>query len=134
MARKSRKPGAAPEASSTSREDYIYPTAIYVRLSVENSNKDDGGASLENQVEVCKEFIQSHADLNLIKVYRDNGWTGTVMNRPAFDEMMEDVKKGIIKAVVVRDLSRLARNYIEAGSYSSPSKHGSAIHGMAAGE
>ena len=95
----------------------IYPTAIYARLSVENSGKDDDGAAIENQIEVCKEYIREIPDLQLIKVYQDNGWTGTVMRRPAFDKLMEDVKAGLIKAVVVRDLSRFARNYIETGTY-----------------
>ena len=95
----------------------IFPTAIYARLSVENSGKDDDGAAIENQIDVCKEYIRDMPDLQLVKVYQDNGWTGTVMHRPAFDELMEDVKSGIIKAVVVRDLSRFARNYIETGTY-----------------
>lgn len=115
MARKSRRnkelmPAAVQQAD-------IYPTAIYARLSVENSGKDDDGAALENQIDVCKEYIRECPDLQLIKVYQDNGWTGTVMHRPAFDELMGDIKSGIIKAVVVRDLSRFARNYIETGTY-----------------
>ena len=95
----------------------IYPTAIYARLSVENSGKDDDGAAIENQIDVCKEYIRDMPDLQLVKVYQDNGWTGTVMHRPAFDELMEDVGAGLIKAIVVRDLSRFARNYIETGTY-----------------
>ena len=95
----------------------IFPTAIYARLSVENSGKDDDGAAIENQIDVCKEYIRDMPDLQLVKVYQDNGWTGTVMHRPAFDELMEDVRAGVIKAVVVRDLSRFARNYIETGTY-----------------
>ena len=117
MARKSRKVFIQDEAHDVEKALDIYPTAIYARLSVENSGKDDGGAALENQIEVCREYIDSCPDLNLVKVYKDNGWTGTVMSRPAFDEMMGDVRDGLIKAVVVRDLSRFARNYIETGTY-----------------
>ena len=95
----------------------IYPAAIYVRLSVENLGKCDNGATIENQKDVCLEFIKECPDLQLVKVYEDNGWSGTVMHRPAFEEMMEDIKHGIIRAVIVRDLSRFARNYIEAGTY-----------------
>lgn len=95
----------------------IIPTAIYARLSVENSGKDDSGAAIANQIEICKEYIEECAELQLVKVYEDNGWTGTVMRRPAFDELMEDVRKGIIRAIVVRDLSRFGRNYIETGTY-----------------
>ena len=95
----------------------IFPTAIYVRLSVENSGKDDDGAAIENQIAVCKEYVAECPDLQLVRVYQDNGWTGTVMKRPAFDEMMEEVKRGRIRAIVVRDLSRFGRNYIETGTY-----------------
>ena len=116
MGRKSRRNDqvvAVPEVASAE----VFPTAIYARLSVENSGKDDGGASIANQIEFCKEYIESCPHLQLVKVYQDNGFTGTVMHRPAFDEMMEDVKSGIIKAIAVRDLSRFSRNYIETGVY-----------------
>lgn len=93
------------------------PTAIYARLSVENSGKEDDGAAIANQIEICKEYIEESSELQLVKVYEDNGWTGTVMRRPSFNELMEDVRKGIIKAIVVRDLSRFGRNYIETGTY-----------------
>ena len=95
----------------------IILTAIYARLSVENSGKDDGGAAIASQIEICKEYIKECTELQLVKVYEDNGWTGTVMLRPAFDELMEDVRKGTIRAIVVRDLSRFGRNYIETGTY-----------------
>lgn len=116
MARKSRRnTEIIPSASFVKAE--VLPTAIYARLSVENGGKDDNGASIGNQIEVCKEYIRDIPDLQLVKVYQDNGWTGTVMRRPAFDELMEDIKKGAVKAIVVRDLSRFARNYIEIGTY-----------------
>lgn len=95
----------------------IFPTAIYARLSVENSGKDDGGAALATQIEICKQYIDERPYLQLVKVYQDNGFTGTTMTRPAFTEMWEDIKAGIIKAVVVRDLSRYSRNYIETGTH-----------------
>lgn len=116
MGRKSRRNDqvvAVPEIAPVE----VFPTAIYARLSVENSGKDDGGASIANQIEFCKEYIEGCPHLQLVKVYQDNGYTGTVMHRPAFDEMMEDVKSGIIKAIAVRDLSRFSRNYIETGMY-----------------
>lgn len=117
MARKSRRTLDEQPKEVKVQGQEIYPTAIYARLSVENSGKDDNGAAIENQIEICREYIAECPDLNLVKVYQDNGWTGTVMRRPAFDELMEDVRNGIIKAVVVRDLSRFARNYIEMGNY-----------------
>ena len=116
MGRKSRRnPECAPVLTEPSID--IFPTAIYARLSDKNSGKDDDGAAIENQIEVCKEYVSAATDLELVKVYVDNGWTGTNMNRPAFEEMMEAVKNGTIKAVIVRDLSRFSRNYIETGVY-----------------
>lgn len=116
MGRKSRR-NTKETAPAVQTGQEIFPTAIYARLSVENSGKDDGGAAIANQIEICKEYIEECADLQLVKVYEDNGWTGTVMRRPAFDELMEDVRKGTIRAIVVRDLSRFGRNYIETGTY-----------------
>ena len=114
MARKSRRNAGIPIGKT---EMETFPTAIYARLSVENSGKDDNGASIGNQIEVCREYVRERPDLQLAKVYQDNGWTGTVMRRPAFEEMMSDAAKGLIKAIVVRDLYRFARNYIEIGTY-----------------
>lgn len=115
MARKSRRNKSEVLPIVQTRQE-IFPTAIYARLSVENCGKADDVAFV-NQIEICKEYVKECPDLQLVKVYEDNGWTGTVMRRPAFDEMMEDVRKGLIKAIVVRDLSRFGRNYIETGTY-----------------
>ena len=117
MARKSRrKPMQEPIAENNAQSN-IYPTAVYVRLSMENLGRDDNGATIENQKDVCREYISQCPDLQLLKVYEDNGWSGINMRRPAFEEMMGDVRSGVIKAIVVRDLSRFSRNYIEVGTY-----------------
>lgn len=116
MGRKSRRNTENTAPVETLKAE-VFPTAIYARLSDKNSGKDDDGAAIENQIEVCKEYIRETPDLQLIKVYMDNGWTGTNMRRPAFEEMMDAVRTGEIKAVVVRDLSRFARNYLETGMY-----------------
>lgn len=93
-----------------------YSTAAYVRLSMEDSGKIDG-YSLQNQEALLMEFINSHSDLHLHKMYVDNGFTGTQFERPAFEEMMQDMRNGVINCIVVKDLSRLGRNYLEAGNY-----------------
>ena len=97
-------------------EQSIYHTAGYIRLSVEDSGKTDG-YSLENQEKLVKDFIAEQQDMQLYRLYIDNGATGTVFERPAFDEMMQDMKDGKINCIVVKDLSRLGRNYLEAGNY-----------------
>ncbi len=93
-----------------------FSTAAYVRLSMEDSGKLDG-FSLQNQKDLLLSFINDHKDLHLYKMYIDNGYTGTQFERPAFDEMMQDMKSGLINCIVVKDLSRLGRNYLEAGNY-----------------
>ena len=116
MGRKSRRDNRNCTSVQAMKEE-IYPTAIYARLSNKNSGKDDNGTSIENQVEVCKEYIRVQPDLQLVNIFMDNGWTGTNMKRPAFEELMDAVRTGKINTIVVRDLSRFARNYIETGIY-----------------
>lgn len=93
-----------------------YQVAAYVRLSTEDSGKQDG-YSLQNQKDLLLSFIREHSDLQLYKMYVDNGFTGTNFQRPAFEEMMDDIRAGHVNCVLVKDLSRLGRNYLEAGNY-----------------
>ena len=116
MARKSRKAQAQPVAE-VKKEITALPTAIYARLSVENSGKDDDGNSLQNQIAVCEDYLDGCPHLRLTEVYSDNGRTGTVFDRPAWNRLMDDVRTGKIQCIVVRDLSRFGRDYVETGSY-----------------
>lgn len=93
-----------------------WETAIYARLSVENSGKDDNGESIEGQVNICRAYIKEHPYLNLVDTYIDNGWTGTNTNRPEFQRLLDDIREGKIKALVIKDFSRFSRDYIEAGN------------------
>lgn len=115
MARKSRKitvekPVAQPMETS-------FPTAIYARLSVENSGKSEKIDVIQNQIDICMEYVKSCPYLSLTDVYIDNGHTGTVFDRPEFNRLMNDIRSGRIKCLVVRDLSRFGRDYIETGTY-----------------
>lgn len=116
MARKSRKNVSQPEVTAQAGQ-VSYVTAIYARLSVENSGKQDEGASLQNQIDVCKEYVAGCPYLRLSEIYSDNGKTGTVFDRPAWNRLMDDVRTGKVEAIVVRDLSRFGRDYIEVGNY-----------------
>ena len=116
MARKSRKAQAQPVAE-VKKEAAALPTAIYARLSVENSGKDDDGNSLQNQIAVCEDYLDGCPHLRLTEVYSDNGRTGTVFDRLAWNRLMDDVRTGKIQCIVVRDLSRFGRDYVETGSY-----------------
>lgn len=115
MARKSRRiMEIAPEIPSV--VEMVFLTAVYTRLSIEDTRDGEGG-SLEDQICLGKKFVSEKPYLKLIKVYSDNGQTGTNFDRPDFELLMEDVRKGLINCIVVKDLSRFARNYIEADTY-----------------
>ncbi|MDO5346896.1 MAG: recombinase family protein [Lachnospiraceae bacterium] len=117
MARKSRKQEAASIAPLLNIEDIIYLCGIYGRLSLVNSGKQDEGDSIENQLSICSRFVDGHTELKLVDTYVDNGRKGTTFERPEFNRMMEDVKAGKINCIVVKDLSRFGRDYLEAGEY-----------------
>lgn len=105
----------------------LYNVGIYTRLSVEdasNSSKTNGvnylpadsSVSIENQKEILSKFVMLNGWIEK-KVYVDDGYGGGTFQRPAFMEMLEDIKSGEINLVLVRDLSRLGRDYIEVGRY-----------------
>ena len=116
MARKSRKNTGAVIETPVQTSNY-FSTAIYVRLSIENSGKDDDGDSIANQISFCKAYLAEHTDLKLYDIYEDNGEKGTNFDRPEFKRMMDDIRGGKVKCVLVKDLSRFGRDYIEAGKY-----------------
>lgn len=93
----------------------IFHAAIYARLSIEDNGKN--GNSIENQIYLIEKFMSSKEDLQYIGTYVDNGLTGVNFQRPAFQKLMEVVRKGSINCIVVKDLSRFGRNYIETGEY-----------------
>ena len=93
-----------------------WETAVYARLSIENSGKNDDGESIDGQVSICREYIDEHPFLHLVDTYIDNGWTGTNTDRPEFQRLLDDIRQGKIKALVIKDFSRFSRDYIEAGN------------------
>lgn len=98
------------------QEEKIYNAAVYARLSKEDEQRGDS-ASIETQVEMLTRYVTEHG-WNLAEVYKDDGYTGTNFDRrPAFNEMMEKVRSREINLVVVKDLSRFGRNYLEVGQY-----------------
>ena len=116
MARKSRKNTDAVIETPAQTSSY-FSTAIYIRLSIENSGKDDDGDSITNHISFCKAYLAEHTDLKLYDIYEDNGKKGTNFDRPEFKRMMDDIRGGKVKCVLVKDLSRFGRDYIEAGEY-----------------
>ena len=115
MARISRKSDSHKKTESKFDPE-SFRTAIYVRLSVEDNGKEDAD-SLENQIALLQDYLRNHPNLKLVEIYSDNGFTGTDFDRPAFTRLFADVQKGRINCIVVKDFSRLGRNYIETGEY-----------------
>ena len=91
MARVSRKKGKTVPARQEAARSF--PTAIYVRLSVEDNGKVES-ESLENQRELLEQYVKANPELKLADVYEDNGFTGTDFSRPAFQRMLEDAQRG----------------------------------------
>ncbi|HCO29087.1 MAG TPA: hypothetical protein DIT54_06685, partial [Lachnospiraceae bacterium] len=104
------------EVSSIGEEENYYKTALYVRLSVLNSHKEDSD-SIKNQEILLWDYVAKRPEFRVVDVYRDNGETGVQFQRPAFEQLIEDVKQGKIDCIIVKDLSRFGRNYIETGEY-----------------
>ncbi|MDE5947064.1 MAG: recombinase family protein [Oscillospiraceae bacterium] len=110
MARKSRKN----QSDSTEKINFrIYKTAIYARLSKENQQNE----TIENQIEEIKDYIKNRRIFELTDIYADNGYSGTNFNRPEFERLMEDVRNRKIDCIIVKDLSRFAREHIGAEDY-----------------
>ena len=114
MARKSRKEGA--EQAAPEVRDVTYNTAIYVRLSVLDSGKKDG-ESILNQQDMLERYVAERPEFTLKAVFTDNGETGVDFLRPAWNDLMSECKAGRINCIILKDLSRLGRNYIETGEY-----------------
>ena len=91
-------------------------TALYCRLSQDDGREGESN-SIVNQKEYLMKYAKEHGFPNP-KFYVDDGYTGTNFDRPSFKEMSADIEKGLVKTVIVKDLSRFGRNYIEVGSYS----------------
>ncbi|WP_251393119.1 DUF4368 domain-containing protein [Mediterraneibacter agrestimuris] len=91
-------------------------TALYCRLSQDDGREGESN-SIVNQKEYLMKYAKEHGFSNP-KFYVDDGYTGTNFDRPSFKEMSADIEKGLVKTVIVKDLSRFGRNYIEVGSYS----------------
>lgn len=99
--------------------DKTFCAAMYLRLSRDDEDrqaKTESG-SIANQRELIRSFIREQPDMELYDSYVDDGWSGGNFDRPEFKRMMGDVEAGRVNCVVVKDLSRFGRDYIEAGRY-----------------
>lgn len=95
---------------------HIRRAGLYVRLSNLNAGKTDDD-SIETQTEYLKQSLASHPDIILEDIYADNGFTGRNFERPQFERLLSDIRVKRIDCVVVKDFSRLGRNFVETGYY-----------------
>lgn len=103
-------------------EKKVYAAAVYLRLSKEDgdvcdeSRKEESN-SITNQKRLIHDFLKDREDIHVFKEYVDDGYTGSDFQRPSFQEMIKDMEAGKVNLIIVKDLSRFGREYIEAGRY-----------------
>ena len=94
----------------------IWNATLYLRLSRDDGDKEESN-SIAGQRNLLRDFLKQHPDIREYAVQVDDGWSGSTFERPSFKKMMEDVKAGKTNCIVVKDLSRFGRNYLDAGEY-----------------
>lgn len=102
----------------------FYNAAIYLRLSRDDISTGNGAEidgsktesnSISSQRDMIRSYIRTQDNMEIYDIYVDDGWSGTNFDRPEFKRMMQDIEAGNVNCVIVKDLSRLGRDYIEAG-------------------
>ena len=94
----------------------IYKAVIYLRLSKEDGDKEES-YSISNQRDLAVDFLKRNKDIQLVYEMVDDGYTGSNFDRPNFQKMIEMLSNGEADCVIVKDLSRFARDYIGSGYY-----------------
>ncbi|MBR4204509.1 MAG: recombinase family protein [Clostridia bacterium] len=89
--------------------------ACYCRLS-DDDDQDGTSVSIETQTKILGDYCRDHG-MEVFGFYKDDGYTGTNFNRPAFKQMMKDIDEGFVNTVVVKDLSRFGREHLQVGNY-----------------
>ena len=97
-------------------EKKIWNAMLYLRLSRDDGDKEESN-SITGQRELLRDFIRSLPELREYAVRIDDGFTGSNFERPSFKKMLEDVKAGRTNCIIVKDMSRLGRDYLGVGYY-----------------
>ena len=113
MARTKRTPGIG---QAEKGKAVVWRTALYARLSRDDGDKPESD-SIANQRKLLERFFAGQAQMELVDFYSDDGYTGYNFDRPDFQRMILDIEAGKVNCVVVKDLSRFGRNYIDVGYY-----------------
>ena len=101
-------------AEETPQVKQTWRVGIYARLSVDSGTRPS--ESVENQLEIMRRFISGRPEFAETYEYSDKGYSGTNFNRPDFERLMEDVRNGKVNCIIVKDLSRLGRDYLETSN------------------
>ena len=112
MARTSKYKQAYSSAASQSR----WRVGLYIRISREDGDRIES-ESIASQRALLQRFAEERPDMQLFDCYTDDGFSGTDFNRPDFQRMIKDAANKKINCIIVKDLSRFGRNYVEAGKY-----------------
>lgn len=116
MARRNRSAAELEADERRKIQDKSYSAALYARISVEDERKRESN-SIGNQLQLLKDFASENADIKVYDIYVDDDISGTDFNRPEYSRMMNDLRNKKINCIIVKDLSRLGRNYLESGEY-----------------
>lgn len=100
----------------TTAQNKIWNATLYLRLSRDDGDKEESN-SITGQRELLRDYISQHPELREYAVRVDDGFSGSTFERPSFKKMIEDVKAGRTDCIIVKDLSRFGRNYLDAGEY-----------------
>lgn len=100
---------------SKKKKENIGITALYCRLSRDDDAEGDSN-SVANQKRMLTKFAKENGFGNT-RFYVDDGYTGTNFNRPGFQKLLEDIEMGYVSTIIVKDMSRLGRDYLQVGYY-----------------
>lgn len=98
------------------KHQILYNADLYLRLSREDGDKAES-ESITGQRELLLAFLEKHPEIRLHSVRVDDGYSGVNFNRPEFKRMLRDIEEGKVNCVIVKDLSRFGRDYIDTGRY-----------------
>lgn len=97
-------------------QNKLWNATLYLRLSRDDGDKEESN-SITGQHELLRDYISQRPELREFAVRVDDGFSGSTFERPSFQKMIEDVKAGRTDCIIVKDLSRFGRNYLDAGEY-----------------
>ena len=94
-----------------------FNAAAYIRLSKEEFSNEKESNSITNQKLIIDNYLKEHKEYKLVDYYIDDGYSATNFNRSEFQRMLEDINHKKIDVIIIKNLSRLGRNYIETGNW-----------------